>query len=330
MSSFGKSLNIKNSLLILAAALLVGGAFLIAEYRNKNSKAVYKDPVSLSGGTIDTTAQTKDSDEDGLKDWEEVLLGTDINDGDTDGDGTSDGKEVADKRNPTIPGPNDKLTATVSADLTKGAVVLDPLDALSRQFFAKYMELSKLGISKDVLNRQELIDTAIGGIPFESAKTYTTATILVKADSSPLSIKNYGNEVGEAFKKNINSSTRNEGIIAKEALEKEDPSILKEIDPIIASYTKILTALRQIQAPQAVATLHVSLVNGVSTGLFAAQSFRDSGDDPVKALQGAGSYREAELLLRNALINIRAYIIFLGITYMENESAYPLFQTNEE
>ncbi|MES3031445.1 MAG: hypothetical protein V4697_03475 [Patescibacteria group bacterium] len=325
-----KSPSIKNSALILIAALLVGGAFLIAEYQNKNAEAIYKDSLTASNEAGDATAQERDTDGDGLKDWEEVLLGTDQNDGDTDGDGTSDGKEVEAKRNPLVAGPKDSLAASAAVDLTKQKEILDPLDALSREFFAKYMELSKLGISKDPLNRQELIDNAVGSIPFEKPTTYTTATILVKADNSTLSIKNYGNEVGDAFKKNVNPDTRNEGVIAKEALEKQDPSILKEIDPIITSYKKILTALRAIQAPQAVATLHVELVNGMSAGLFAAQSLRDSGDDPVKALQGAGSYQDAERQLRNSLVNIRGYMTFLGITYTENESGYLLFPHNEE
>ena len=328
-----KSPSVKNSILILIAALLVGGAFFIAEYRNKKAEPIYKDALSVSSGSEnpDTiSAQNKDTDNDGLKDWEEVLLGTDIRNGDTDSDGTADGKEVADKRNPLVAGPKDKLSATATTDLTKQNEVLDPLDALSRQFFAKYMELSKLGISKDLLNRQELINTAVGSIPFESPTTYTTATILVKADNSALSIKNYGNEVGNAFKKNINPNTRNEGIIAKEALDREDPSILKEIDPIIVSYTKILTALRTIQAPQALATLHVELVNGMSAGLFAAQSFRDSGNDPVKSLQGAQSYQVSQQQLYNSIIDIRAYITFLGISYTEGEGGYQLFSTHEE
>ena len=40
----------------------------------------------------------KDSDGDGLKDWEEALWGTDPNNPDTDGDGILDGAEIQQKR----------------------------------------------------------------------------------------------------------------------------------------------------------------------------------------------------------------------------------------
>src|SRR3989344_1761050 len=45
-------------------------------------------------------ALAKDSDNDGLKDWEEVLWKTDTHQADTDGDGTNDKDEVAASRNP--------------------------------------------------------------------------------------------------------------------------------------------------------------------------------------------------------------------------------------
>ncbi len=54
----------------------------------------------------------KDSDNDGLKDWEEALWKTDPQNPDSDGDGTPDGEEVAEGRNPAVPGPNDSLPFT--------------------------------------------------------------------------------------------------------------------------------------------------------------------------------------------------------------------------
>ncbi len=56
----------------------------------------------------------KDSDNDGLKDWEEALWKTDPQNQDSDGDGTPDGKEVAEGRNPAVPGPDDSLSSALS------------------------------------------------------------------------------------------------------------------------------------------------------------------------------------------------------------------------
>ena len=51
---------------------------------------------------LDPADADTDLDGDGLSNLEEFLLGTDIDNPDTDGDGISDGVEVANGRNPLV------------------------------------------------------------------------------------------------------------------------------------------------------------------------------------------------------------------------------------
>jgi hypothetical protein len=68
-----------------------------------------------------------DSDQDGLTDQEEHMIGTDPGKADTDGDGYSDGKEVESGFNPLKPAPGDKIvpasqsSTPLSADKTDSA-----------------------------------------------------------------------------------------------------------------------------------------------------------------------------------------------------------------
>ena len=62
--------------------------------------------LSSNTGTVDPLG---DPDNDGLTNAQEALWGTNPNNPDTDGDGFSDGKEVAACHNPLVPSPNDKL-----------------------------------------------------------------------------------------------------------------------------------------------------------------------------------------------------------------------------
>lgn len=57
-----------------------------------------------------------DSDQDGLTDQEEKMIGTDPAKADTDGDGYSDGKEVESGYNPLKPAPGDKIVASQTAN----------------------------------------------------------------------------------------------------------------------------------------------------------------------------------------------------------------------
>jgi hypothetical protein len=89
------------SALILTTSI---GGVLYVMFRN--------DPQVESPETLIQIVRSneKDTDNDGLKDWEEDLWGTDKNNPDTDGDGVPDGQEVRENRDPLIPGPRDIIT----------------------------------------------------------------------------------------------------------------------------------------------------------------------------------------------------------------------------
>lgn len=78
--------------LIATFAIFFWTLFAIAENKNGNSLFL-------------------DSDQDGLTDQEEQMLGTDPQNTDTDGDGYSDGKEVASGYNPLKSAPGDQIVA---------------------------------------------------------------------------------------------------------------------------------------------------------------------------------------------------------------------------
>lgn len=98
----------------LAIILFLGFAgFMITSRLTKKEIS----PQSISSPTAYTTQENplsiaeKDTDGDGMKDWEEVIIRTDPNNPDTDGDGVPDGKETQQKRSPVKAGPDDLIDA---------------------------------------------------------------------------------------------------------------------------------------------------------------------------------------------------------------------------
>lgn len=305
----------KNSLLILAAILLVGGAFAVAEYRNaKLKKVVYTS--SLTASTTDRLSpelQNIDTDSDGLRDWEEVLLGTDSRKADTDGDGTSDGKEATSGRNPLVKGPNDK------ADSAKNAITaqaLTPNEKLARDFFARYMELSQIGLAQDKTSQAELIGQVIqNGSVIAKPKTYEAKDILTSEDSSKEAIKTYGNAVGALFIKYNNPQARNEVVIAKEAVEKEELGLLKELDPIIATYKNILNGMLKLQAPQSLSSTHLHFINAVSILLYSAESLRKIEVDSLGGVAGASIWLSGASALNSAFNELKVSFSANGVVF---------------
>jgi hypothetical protein len=309
----------RNIILILVAIFLVTGAFAFAEYRNNQIKKVVYDATTVTPG--ETVAlpeiQVEDSDNDNLKDWEEVLLGTDPRNPDTDKDGTSDGKEANTGRNPLVKGPNDKSSATAAAKIAEN---LTPTDKLARDFFARYMELKQIGLSSDKQSQQEIITAALkNGVVLRTPAVYREDEIVLIADNSPEAIRKYGNEVGEIFQKNNPVASRNEMIIAKDAVETENLAVLKEIDPIISAYKIILNSLVKVKTPDSLKDIHLSLLNSMNEILFTANSLRKIDVDPVSGIQGTAMYLKGVGDLNKSFNELKSFFNSRGIVYTKAE-----------
>lgn len=92
--------------IIVGIIILIGGLVFVLKYASKESLT----KIKLGGKTIEVSEEHfKDSDNDGLRDWEEELYKTDPFNPDTDNDGYLDGEEVDSGHNPLVKAPGDKL-----------------------------------------------------------------------------------------------------------------------------------------------------------------------------------------------------------------------------
>jgi hypothetical protein len=309
----------KNIALIFIAVIIIGGAFALAEFRNtQKQKVVYSAPIQAVVNELPSDLQTVDSDNDGLKDWEEVLLGTNSRIGDSDGDGTLDGKEAEQGRNPLVKGPSDK-----ASDMAKTAAAVASLsetDKLARDFFARYMELNQAGLVNDTTGQADLIDQVLkSGVVLNKPKSYGADNIFLGMDTSAEAVRQYGNQLGQIFKKYYNAALPNEVNVVKEALEKEDFELLKQIDPIIANYKGILTDVLKVQVPPSLVQNHLLLINSMSTVLFSAEEMRKVEKDTLSGINGSSVWLGAVQGLNTAFNNLKAVFKANGLTFTASE-----------
>jgi hypothetical protein len=267
--------------MILVAVLLVGGAFLLAEYRNKKAEIVYTNtPVSMENDF----EQLSDN-----VDWKKILIVNDIS------------------------------TSTNAKDLTLEKEKLTSTDLLGRDFFARYMELRQIGGANDKTSQEDLVTEVLrNGVMMTTPKTYTVVDILTKEDSSSESLRKYGNDVGSIIKK-YSVVSRNEAVIAKDAMDKENMKILEELDPIVKSYKNTLAALLKVQAPTSISKSHLELVNAMSSMVFIAEGLRKSGVDPLAGIQAVARYAATAQQFASAINNIKNQLTIIGIVYAKNE-----------
>lgn len=104
----------------LVLILLIGTvSFIITSQLTKKTAELANSPSTPLSTVVKKddplSIAQKDTDGDGLKDWEEIIIRTDPHNPDTDGDGIPDGQEIEQQRSPVKAGPHDNINAPLAA-----------------------------------------------------------------------------------------------------------------------------------------------------------------------------------------------------------------------
>lgn len=218
-----------------------------------------------------------------------------------------------------ITGGTDAITGETSATSTGSDKPLTLTDQMSRDFFARYIELKQNGLDTNTQLVQDTIDQTIANAQVASAQpqTYTRADLTISNDSSSQSIKDYGNIVGSIFLEYTPNQSPVD--IASNAFDQNDMTILAQIDPVIASYKKISSLLVTTPVPQPLAEYHLDLINGINSIILVSQGLRNIEGDPAQSLISLGNYTDAQTTILNALLNIQTYFNTNNITFTSTE-----------
>lgn len=322
--------------IVIALFVVITGGFLVV--RDSHTEYNADDNIFLSSGNGDDFQKAafaaiagKDSDGDGLKDWEEELWGTDFHNPDTDGDGTNDGDEVDAGRNPLKAGPDDELdTGTILKKFNNGnaeAGEQTVTGQFAKEFFADYIALRQQGQELDEDSKNFLINNTINSLSnkLTSTRQYSISDILTSEDISSAAIKQYGNEMGAIIiEHSTDKDNDNEGevVILRRALENNDAEELKKLDPIILVYRNILRDMLNTIVPQNASSAHLSLVNGVVAIADTIEGMRATFYDPVVALSSAAVYHENVQKLFDGFQDLDKYFKEQNIVFDENDNGH--------
>lgn len=305
---------------VFVAVLMVVGAFIWSSMEPKLSAEPTLPSVATSSMAASASLAAIDTDKDDLKDWEEALWGTDPKKTDSDNDGTDDGKEVSAQRNPTKAGPNDTVVFPLK-DETDSIEPLTLTDEVSRKVFAEYWQAKVSGGDVfDMNSSGSVIMNALSEVKTPKARAYTEGEITVIADSSEIALRTYAEAVGKAIKEN-SVQNENELSILEDALSKKDAEQLAKLDPTLASYRAIIDAILAVPTPRETLTLHLSLVNALSTTLTTIETFRNALTDPVAALIGINQYLAVAKSLKSSFEGAASWYENKGIRFDSTSDA---------
>jgi hypothetical protein len=303
---------------IIVFVVLVGLAIVATQIKSAPTK--YENDLIVS--EKQTEKLYKDTDNDGLKDWEEDLWKTDPNKPDTDGDGTNDFEEIRLGRNPLIKGPDDKLdketidkkiNSSLESDLTE-------TDKFSRELFAKYIAAQKSGNYKSVDYPGFLIETVANAE--KGTITILKETDFKKITETSEAIRNYGNAFGKIIKEKEKEFPGNELQILDDASTKGEKKEITALDKPIARYRAIREGLLTIDVPESLLKIHTKIVNLLEVMAVGIESMKFTLSDPVRAMSGMSMYPDATNLFIESIQDLRLYFINHKIIFEKNESGY--------
>lgn len=290
-----------------SALFILGGGYFVflvssSKYQVLRENKNNGQPVVQNGEAA--IFADKDTDGDGLKDWEEVLWHTDPNKADTDGDGTKDNDEILARRDPAKAGPNDGMDALAKTDALGASVeetkpqTLTETEQLARDFGEAYLRRKFSGSGS--IDQNDLSKLLFSGVTkgLSEASTQPPEEVFIKddftviSDSSPHAIRGYLNRLGQLFSSNSseNALHENELKFALDAIQKEHLDELKKLLAVRDVYRKFANEMKTIPVPAVLAGAHRDMANSFwRLGLIAEQmsAFKE---DPVGSFSAFSAY----------------------------------------
>jgi len=315
-----KKFTIVAAVLILLVGIFIGGYLVL-----KSDRGVAGQLDQILKGTSLTIGECKpnpydpdaDSDNDGLKDWEEIqIYKTDPCNPDTDGDGYLDGEEVASGYDPTKKAPGDELAGAKSPRPLPGNLT----EAL-RQKLAGQIATDKIvpfNAQGEMLSAEELENyPAIGQAIQEVLRSYPSlfapdkiddSQIKTSLDNSKRAIQNYATAAAIAFyykpQKEIQIS-QSETEIFLEALENNNFS---KLNILLENYKSAYTNLKELTVPTKLIPLHKEQLNILSSTIKIYQAIKEINSDPLKANLALQTYSQLKERLKNWLQELSKFI----------------------
>jgi len=302
----------------IIAILLIGtgGYSVLKKTFNFDQLGQKGDPEVPAFSVLYNEENEKDSDGDGLKDWEEVLLNTNPYNKDSDGDGIED-NEDEDSRNSSA------ITVAVlqnSSDNSQASEELTRTDLFAQEFFAKYMTEKVLGdgeINENAVDR--IINSTLGVMTGEiEYKKYNNSDLRVTNDSSTSAIRRYGSEMGLLMKELKGDSPQDPLTVFQEAVTGSDEAT-ETLTTFVKKYEVFITKSILVTVPVSASEIHLSVVNAMSKLSKTIEKLSVIKEDPVESMIGVDAYPSVAGEWVIAFIDAQEYFKTNNISYNKDE-----------
>jgi len=256
----------------------------------------------------------KDTDSDGLPDWQESLYSTDPNVADTDGDGISDGEAARTGILTTQRFLTNTGDGPVSVDTIPGMTAAPGTltEEFSRSFFEAYMA-NWQGTPLTKEQQDALIQRLLGEFSQKAgtklSSNYTAAAVRVGSTDT----LSYAGAVEAVIRQyEVAADEAHPITLAHEFIENSDDSAQPKLERLSASYQRIASGLVSVTVPASLADEHLSLIRAFDTLAKATESLASYEEDPLAVLGGLALLQPSSKEVVIAMKGIAAEILVTG------------------
>jgi len=315
----------------LLAVLMVGGTYLATG------------PNPVFGMTRIAGAQSseellreyaaKDSDTDGLPDWQESLYNTDPLNPESFRAGIKDGEAVA----------QGLVEPKVMVRPEEEAIDPDSIPGIAAAPSSLTDRFAQTLLKQYLLNRtgtpptqEEIVAFVQSGVAELSADAsepdhYTLNDVRVSGASGAAALVAYAAEAEAAIAANTVSSSisaRNELAYFQDAIRGDDAALAK-VTAYSKAYAAMADALIRMQVPQEARQAHLAIVNATMHLSSMTADMAALKEDPLRALLGIGLYGKYATSMKSGFANLNGVFSARGVSLTEGQPGYEFFNTSE-
>lgn len=308
----------------VVAILLVAGAYVLS-----GPIPLIDRVTAESSEELLRAYAVKDTDSDGLTDWQEELYGTDP------ANPTSFRADLLDGEAARQELLTPKSLVREQEDLTEDLPGTDPAadsltEAFSKKFLAQYLS-TRGTVPPTEAELIAFVEDAMTDLVREAAAhpQYSVQDAQVTANDVQ-EYRTYAANAAAALSGNAVSADKEDLAYFAAAVNGGDTASLKKLEKLSGAYTTIAAALFAVEVPRDMRTSHVAAVNAFDGLGTATAHLAELEDDPILAMLGIAEYQRYRTDLINAFVLLNKGFVASGITISETEPGYAYYAMSRE
>ncbi len=262
-------------IIVIFIALFFGIKEIVSFFKNKKANKGEGEQITMTvGGLIQ-----KDSNENGIADWEEYLWGLDP-------------KKNGDKNREFITNKKKSLEQSGLISIGDDSKQISDNELLSREFFATIISLQQTG----EIN-QESIDSVAQAVGQRVEATpipdiYTKIDMNIVQNESLDTKDKYYNDLSNLITKYENADIGSELVIIAQGLSSQDPQALYAAKTIAVAYRSFGSELIGIPVPGSLVSTHLALANNYEKTAQSIEGLVKMLNDPILGMSSVLNYKK--------------------------------------